>query len=431
MINYTLRLLSIACLAFVLAAPIIAKADLEIEISGGGANQIPVAILPVAEPAGMSLKENLHDIVSADLKRSGLFRVLDTRGMPNKPYTPNEVKYPEWSALQAQAMTVGRVEKTADGQLKVLVQLLDVLKQKQIMALEYNIQPNQIRPTAHKVADAIYEKLTGEPGAFSSRIAYVNKLGNRYTLKVADSDGYNPQNVVSSNEPIISPSWSPDSTKIAYVSFEKKKPIVFVQSLTTGTRKIIANYKGNNSAPAWAPDGKRLAVVLTYGQNSQIYTVDADGGGLKQITKSRSIDTEPTYSPDGKFIYFSSDRGGRPQIYKVSSNGGDASRVTFEGAYNVSPRFSADGNFITYIRNDGGHFKVALQDLRNGQVQLLSDGPQDESPSFSPNGRMILYATKVRGRGALAAVSSDGSVKQRLSEASGDIREPAWAPKVK
>lgn len=408
-----------------------ANAALEIEISGGGAQQIPVAILPFAEPAGISSKDNLHEIIAADLKRSGLFRVLETRGMANLPTAVSQVKYAEWSALQAQAMTVGHVESLGGGRLKVTFQLLDVLKQTQLIGMDYQIAPTQIRATAHKIADAIYEKLTGQRGDFSSRIAYINKIGKRYTLQVSDADGYNAQNVVSSNEPIISPAWSPDGTKMAYVSFEKKKPIVYVQSLTTGDRKILANYKGNNSAPAWSPDGSKLAIVLTYGANSQIYTISADGGDLRQVTKSNAIDTEPAFSPDGKFIYFTSDRGGRPQIYKVSAGGGDATRVTFEGAYNVSPRFSPDGRYLAYIRNDGGKFRVALQDLSNGQVQLLSEGAQDESPSFSPNGRVILYATKVRGKGSLAAVSSDGRVRQRLSESGGDVREPAWAPMAK
>jgi TolB protein len=408
-----------------------AHAALEIEISGGGTQQIPVAILPFAEPVGTPTKDSIHEIVTADLKRSGLFRVLDTRGMANLPTAASQIKYAEWSALQAQAMTVGHIENMGGGRLKVSFQLMDVLKQTQLISMDYQIAPTQIRATAHKIADAIYEKLTGERGVFGSRIAYINKIGKRYTLQVSDADGYNAQNVVSSSEPIISPAWSPDGSKMAYVSFEKKKPIIYVQSLNTGDRKILANYKGNNSAPAWSPDGTKLAIVLTYGANSQIYTIDADGGNLKQVTKSNAIDTEPTFSPDGKFIFFTSDRGGKPQIYKVSASGGDPTRVTFEGAYNVSPRFSPDGRYLAYIRNDGGKFKVAMQDLSSGQVQLLSEGAQDESPSFSPNGRVILYATKVRGRGTLAAVSSDGRVRQRLSESTGDVREPAWAPLAK
>ena len=403
-----------------------ANAALDIEISGGSAQQIPIAIIPFGNAT--SAKENISDIINADLKRSGLFRLLETRGMANLPTNSAQIKYAEWTALQAQALTVGNVETIAGGRLKVSFQLIDALKQTQLAGMDYQIAPSQARATAHKIADVIYQKLTGESGIFASRIAYITKLGKRYALQVADADGHNPQTVVSSNEPIISPAWSPDGTKLAYVSFEKKKPIVFVQSLTSGNREMVANYKGNNSAPAWSPDGSKLAIVLTYGANSQIYTIDANGGGLKQVTKSSAIDTEPAFSRDGNWIYFSSDRGGRPQIYKIPAGGGDASRVTFEGAYNVSPRFSPDGKSLVYIRNDGGKFKVALQELGSGQVQILSEGSQDESPSFAPNGRVILYATKVGGRGSLAAVSSDGKVRQRLSESRGDVREPAWGP---
>ena len=416
------------CAVFLTAS--IANAALEIEISGGGAQQIPIAIVPFGG-AG-NTKENINEIIAADLQRSGLFRLLETRGMANLPTSPAQIKYAEWAALQAQAITVGNVESVAGGKLKVSFQLMDALKQTQLAGMDYQISPSQTRTTAHKIADIIYQKLTGQSGIFASRIAYITKSGKRYALQVADADGYSPQTVVSSNEPLISPSWSPDGTKLAYVSFEKKKPIIYVQSLTSGSREILANYKGNNSAPAWSPDGSKLAIVLTYGANSQIYTISSSGGNLKQITKSTAIDTEPAFSPDGSMIYFSSDRGGRPQIYKVSADGGNPSRVTFEGNYNVSPRFSPDGKSLAYIRNDGGKFKVAMQDLASGQVQLLSEGSQDESPSFAPNGRVILYATKVRGRGALAAVSSDGKVRQRLNDATGgDVREPAWGPLTK
>ena len=369
----------------VLFVPALANAALEIEISGGGAQQIPIAIVPFGGAA--NTKDNMSEIIAADLNRSGLFRVLETRGMANLPTTPEQIKYAEWVALQAQAVTVGNVE-SAGGKLKVTFHLMDALKQTQLAGMDYQIAPSQVRITAHKIADIIYQKLTGQTGLFASRIAYITKTGKRYALQVADADGYNPQTVVSSNEPIISPAWSPDGSKLAYVSFEKKKPIIYVQSLSSGSREVLASYKGNNSAPAWAPDGSQ--------------------------------------------IYFSSDRGGKPQIYKVPASGGSPSRVTFEGGYNVSPRFSPDGKSLAYIRNDGGKFKVALQDLASGQVQILSEGAQDESPSFAPNGRVILYATKVGGRGALAAVSSDGKVRQRLKDGSGgDVREPAWGPLAK
>jgi len=404
-----------------------AYAALEIEISGGSAQQIPIAIVPFGQAAGSS-QEKIGDIIAADLRRSGLFRVLETGGVASRPTEVSQVKYAEWAVLQAQALTVGNVTALPGNRLKVTFGLADVLKQNQLVSMEYNIAPSQLRLTAHKIADVIYQKLTGEGPIFASRIAYINKSKNRFALQVADADGMNAQTVVSSSEPIISPAWSPDGSRIAYVSFEKKKPIIFVQSLTTGQRLTLANFKGNNSAPAWSPDGTKLAIVLSHSANSQLYTINADGTGLKQVTKSNAIDTEPTWSPDAKWIYFTSDRGGNPQIYKVSAFGGEAQRVTFQGDHNLSPHFSPDGKSLAMVRKDGAKYSIALQDMANGQVRLLSEGGQDESPSFAPNGRVILYATRVGGRGALAAVSSDGRVKQRLSESGGDIREPSWGP---
>lgn len=405
--------------------PAAAQAELTIEIVGGASQQIPIAIVPFAAPGQT---DALSPVIAADLRRSGLFRTLETRGVASQPHVLEEVKYPDWSALQAQALVIGKIEPSAGGRYKVSFRLLDVVKQSPLAGLEYDISPAQARVTAHKIADIIYEKLTGERGVFATRITYVTKSANRYVLQVADSDGANPQTVLSSKEPIISPTWSPDGTKLAYVSFEKKKPIIYVQSLVSGQRSVLANYKGNNSAPAWSPDGTRLAIVLTYGANSQIYQINADGTGLRQLSRSRAIDTEPVWSPDGKWIYFTSDRGGSPQIYRMSALGGEAQRVTFEGGYNVSPRLSPDGKQLTYIRRESGKFRVTQQDLASGQVQMLSDSGEDESPSYAPNGRQILYATSMGGKGVLSVVSADGRTKQRLSEAGGDVREPAWGP---
>ncbi|CAG0982950.1 Tol-Pal system protein TolB [Methylophilaceae bacterium] len=412
--------------------PFTSHAALTIEIVGGAAQQIPIAIVPFAQPASLQTaqQDTLANIIGADLRRSGLFRVLETRGVANQPTDISQVRYPEWAALQAQALTIGNVEALPGNRLKVTFRLLDVLKQNQLVGMEYNIAPNQLRMTAHKIADVIYEKLTGETGVFATRISYVSKVGKRYTLQVADADGFSPQTVVSSAEPIISPTWSHDGTKLAYVSFERKKPIVFIQSLVSGQRTVLANFKGNNSAPSWSPDDRKLAIVLTHGANSQIYTINADGTGLQQITRTTAIDTEPVWSPDGSSIFFTSDRGGSPQIYRMPASGGQAQRVTFDGSYNVSPRLSPDGKSLAYIKRDEGRFRVALQDLATGQVQVLSDTARDESPSFAPNGRMLLYATSMGGKGTLAAVSADGRVKQRLSDTGGDVREPAWGPRV-
>jgi TolB protein len=411
-----------------LLLPIIAKAELTVEVVGGAAQQIPIAIVPFSVQASPTqiAQDNISTVIGADLRLSGLFRVLETRGVTSQPHTLSEVKYSDWASIQAQALTIGTVESLPGNRLKISFRLLDVLKQNQLLAMEFNITPAQQRATAHRIADMIYEKLTGEKGVFATRITYVNKENGRYSLQVADADGFNAQTVVSSKEPLISPSWSPDGTKLAYVSFEKKKPVIFVQSLVSGQRIVLANFKGNNSAPTWSPDGTKLAIVLTYSANSQIYVINADGTGLQQISFSNGIDTEPEWSPDGASIYFTSNRGGGPQIYRMLASGGDAKRVTFEGAYNVSPHLSTDGKLMTFIKQTPAGFKVAVQDLATGQVQTLSDTSQDESPSFAPNGRMILYATSIGGKGSLAAVSVDGRVKQRLKDTGGDVREPSW-----
>ncbi|HMG58478.1 MAG TPA: Tol-Pal system beta propeller repeat protein TolB, partial [Burkholderiales bacterium] len=307
--------------------------------------------------------------------------------------------------------------------------LLDVLKQSQIGGIAFTLTAAQTRLTAHKIADFVYEKLTGERGVFSTRIAYIVKQGPRYELRVADADGQNAQSILISSEPIMSPAWSPDGARMAYVSFQNKKPILFVQNLTASKQPApVANYRGSNSAPAWSPDGKQLAAVLTKEGSSQIYLMNADGTNLRRITFSGAIDTEPFFTPDGQSIYFTSDRGGSPQIYRMPANGGEPVRVTFEGDYNVSPRVSPDGKILAYISRVSGRFQLMAMDLESKQVQTLTDGQRDESPSFAPNGRIILYATDVDNRGVLAAVSSDGRFKQRLGIQAADVREPSWGP---
>jgi TolB protein len=414
-----------AALALFLAGA--ARAQLTIEIIGGGANQIPIAVLPfVGESA---LPQSITEIVEQDLSRSGRFRALFVGGTSPLPAEMSQVNFAEWKSRLADALVVGQAQRLPGGKFDVRFRLLDVPKQSQIGGIAFTLTAAQIRLTAHKIADFIYEKLTGERGVFSTRIAYVVKQGARFELRVADADGQNAQSILVSSEPIMSPVWSPDGTRMAYVSFQHKKPVLFVQNLTANRQPApVANYKGSNSAPAWSPDGRQLAAVLTKDGSSQVYLMNADGTSLRRITFSGAIDTEPFFTPDGGSIYFTSDRGGSPQIYRMPASGGEPVRVTFEGDYNVSPRLSPDGKTLAYISRNSGRFQLMAMDLDSKQVQTLTDGQRDESPSFAPNGRIVLYATDVDNRGVLASVSSDGRFRQRLSVQAADVREPSWGP---
>lgn len=414
----------IAVLLFWLAGA--AQAALTIDIVGGASRQIPIAILPFNQELTQS--QAVSEIIRADLTRSGLFRAVDTLGAVPIAVNATDFRYPEWRGRGADALVVGEVAPAGGGQLQVSFRLLDVAREGQLAGASYTVPAAELRGAAHKIADVIYEKLTGDVGVFSTRIAYVLKQGNRFELQVSDYDGFNPQTVVSSNQPIISPAWSPDGGRLAYVSFERKKPIVYVQNLVSGQRQAVAAYRGSNSAPAWSPSGGQLAVVLSQDGDSEIYLTGANGGGARRLTFSGSIDTEPTFSPDGGAIYFTSDRGGSPQIYRMAAGGGEARRVTFEGDYNTSPSVSPDGKALTFLHRAGGQFYIAIQELQNGDMRVLTNTAEDESPTFAPNGKMVLYATRLGRRGILAAVSSDGSVKQQLKVTSGDVREPAWGP---
>ena len=403
-----------------------AQAQLTVEITGAGTNRLPVSI---ADFSGERIvAQALTSVVRADLERSGLFRLVDAGAPLANDATP---AFADLKQRGADAVVGGTVSALSEGRYETRARLSDVPKQAVIASQAYAHTGTQLRATAHRLADFVYEKLTGEPGVFSTRIAYVVKSTGRYELQIADADGSNAQAALASREPIISPTWSPDGGKLAYVSFEAKKPVVYVHDLASGRRHVAANFKGSNSAPAWSPDGKRLAVVLTKDGSSQLYAVNADGSGITRVASSTGIDTEPRWSPDGLWIYFTSDRGGSPQIYRIPSTGGNAERITFDGSYNVTPRPSPDGKSMAYVARNNGRFQLALMDLATKQVQILTDSTKDESPSFAPNGRMILYATEVGGRGVLAAVSSDGRVKQKLSVQAADVREPAWGPLVK
>jgi TolB protein len=404
-----------------------ARAQLSIEIIGGGAQQIPITVLPFGDEDRFT--QRVSQVVSADLARSGMFRLESQGSVRPFPTEASEVDYRYWRNEGTQSLVIGRVIERSDGKLDVRFRMLDVGKQSQVLGYSFTVSVTQLRVTAHKIADLIYEKLTGDVGVFATKICYVVKSGELFELQVADADGFNPQVVHRYKEPIISPQWSPDGSRIAYVSFEQKKPIVYMLNVFDGTRRVVASFEGSNSAPAWSPDGRRLAVTLTKDGTSQIYLLNAEGEGLSRITYSQSIDTEPNFSPDGRYVMFTSDRAGSPQIYRMAVDGsGDPERMTFEGSYNVTPRHSPDGKSFVFIHRVEGRYNVALQDITTRQTQLLTTGSFDQSPTFAPNGKMILYASQLRGRGILAAVSSDGRIKQRITAQAGDIREPAWGP---
>ncbi|PWF47907.1 Tol-Pal system beta propeller repeat protein TolB [Massilia glaciei] len=403
-----------------------AQAQLRVEIAGVGNNQIPIAVAAFADesiaPAQMSA------IIKADLERSGAFKVIDAGVVIGES---DKVDYAQWKSRGADALVVGSVQRLADGRFDVRYRLLDTIKSGELSQLSVAAAARHTRLSGHKIADDIYLKMTGNRGAFATRLAYVNenRRARDYRLEIADSDGEGVQVAVRSNEPIISPSWSPDGTKVAYVSFEARKPVIYVQNLVTGGRKIVVNQKGSNSAPSWSPDGSKLTVALSKDGNTQVYSVNADGSGLRRLSNSNGIDTEPHYSADGQSIYFTSDRSGGPQIYKMSASGGNATRVTFKGGYNISPRVSADGKTLAWISQREGGFSLYAMDLASGQEMRLAEGASE--PSFAPNGKYIMYANKGGGRTTLSVVSVDGRTKHRLSTQAGSIREPSWGPFIK
>jgi TolB protein len=422
-IRMRINKLAVGCwIALWLCAPL-AHAALTIQIVGGGAKQTPIAISTF--PGETALQQQITPVVIADLTRTGLFRMVDAGGINPVPTDPSQVQYPVWAARGAEALAIGSVTPLPDGHYNVQFRLLDVLQQGQLAGFQYNITPSQARLTAHKIADAIYKAITGDVGVFSTRIAYVLRQGSRYELQVADSDGYNPQTVLSTKQPIISPAWAPDGTRLAYVSFEKGHAAVYVQSLLTGNRHVVVNSKGTTSAPAWAPNGKQLVVAIAADGGTNLYRVNDDGSGLTPLTHGSAINTEPSFSPDGKSLLFTSDRGGSPQIYEMPPNGGVAQRLTFDGSYNVTPDYSPTGKDFAFVQRNSGHLNIAVEDFASHQVQVLTNGDLDQSPSFAPNGKMILYAAE---GGILAAVSSDGRVKQRLRADTGQVSEPAWGP---
>ncbi|MBS0404202.1 MAG: Tol-Pal system protein TolB [Proteobacteria bacterium] len=412
----------LGALLFTPALP--ALAQFRVEVSGVGLTQMPIAVAPFRGESASPQK--ISEIIRADLERSGQFRGVEAAGVAMDETTRPDMA--GWRQRSADALVGGSVARQPDGRWDVRFRLWDVVRDADLGGQGYVVPQADLRLAAHKSADYIYEKLTGDKGVFSTRIAYVTQNGKRYTLWVADADGENAQPALSSPESIISPAWSPDGRQLAYVSFEARKPVIYVHDVATGRRRLLANFKGSNSAPAWAPDGRSLVVTLSRDGGSQLFQISAGGGEPRRLTSSPSIDTEPAFSPDGKTLYFVSDRGGAPQIYRMPAGGGAAQRVTFGGNYNVSPNISPDGRWMAYIARTGGAFKLNVMDLASGNSTAITDTSDDESPSFAPNSKLIVYATRQGGREALMTTTVDGKIKARLAGQGGDLREPTWGP---
>ncbi|MES2944994.1 MAG: Tol-Pal system beta propeller repeat protein TolB [Pseudomonadota bacterium] len=407
---------------FASASP--AFAQFRVEVSGVGLTQMPIAITTFRGEA--QAPQKLGAIVKADLERSGVFRAVDTEGVVADESTRPDLTL--WRQKGADSLVTGSVSPLADGRFDVRLRLWDIVRGLDLGGQSYAVNAGDLRLSAHRLADFVYEKLTGEKGIFSTRLTYITKASQRFTLWVADADGENAVSVMPSSEPIISPAWSPNGAQIAYVSFEARKPVIYTHELASGKRRLLADFRGSNSAPAWSPDGRQIVATLSRDGGSQLYAINSNGGEPRRLTQSSSIDTEPEFSPDGRSLYFVSDRGGAPQIYRMAASGGNAERVTFAGNYNISPAVSPDGRWLAYVARIGGAFKLQLMELATGSVTGLTDTSADESPSFAPNSRLIVYATQQQGREALMTTTLDGKIKTRLSGANGDIREPDWGP---
>jgi len=423
-----LSLLKLPLLSLLLGASV-AHAQLEIEVDGGEVGAKPIAIVPFATPGDIAF--DVAQIVEADLVRSGLFRTIPRTDMLEKPTEPAKIDYRNWRAVGMENLVVGSLSRTARG-VAVRFFLMDATRGAQLLGFDMPaVGPDQLRVVSHQIADLIYEKLTGTKGYFNTQIAYVTASGfgpgRRFELIVADADGFNPRTIATSREPLMSPAWSPDGKKLAYVGYERGRSSIYVHTLASGDLKKVVSEKGINGAPAWFPDGSRLVVTLSFETNPDLYLVDLNGGARKRLTDHYGIDTEATVSPDGLQIAFTSDRGGSPQVYIMSINGGEPRRVTFQGRQNLRPRFAPDGKSLLVVNADGGRYTIATVDLQSGSLRSLTDGPLDESPSFAPNGSVVIYATAGRGNAELATVTTDGRVRQRLRQP-GEVREPAWGP---
>lgn len=410
-----------------------AHAVLTIEITQGVQGALPIAVVPFGWEGPGALPEDVSAVIAADLHRSGRFSPLARTDMVSRPREASQIRFRDWRMLGMDSLVIGNVRRIGGDGFEVRFQLYDVLRQSQLIGMTFRSDAAGLRRTAHQIADIIYETLLGEPGAFATRIAYITEVeepggSRRYSLEVADSDGHNPRPILVSREPLMSPAWSPDGSRLAYVSFESGAPVIYVQDVDSGRREAVSSERGLNSAPAWSPDGRRLAMVLSRDGSPNIYVLDLDSRRLTQVTRSFAIDTEPAWAPDGRSIVFTSDRGGKPQIYRVTLATGEVKRLTFEGDYNARPSLSPDGSRLATVHNSGRGFSIGVLELESGGMQVLTGSGRDESPSFAPNGSMIIYATKEGARGFLSVVSVDGRVRQRLVFEGGQAREPVWSP---
>jgi TolB protein len=423
-------ILAVSMLALSLSG--VSAVALTIEITKGADGGIPIAVVPFKWQGQTALPADIGDIVAADLYRSGQFNPLPVDDFLSRPSDNSEVKYKDWRLIKAVNLVVGRVTQMGTDRYAVRFQLFDVFRERQLAAFLWEVTGSDLRKTAHQISDKVYEVLTGRPGAFDSRIAYVTLLrtaskGSEYQLMVADADGYNPKQILRSSDPILSPAWAADGAWLAYVSFEDGRSKIFVQNLNTGARKKLAEFPGINGAPAWSPDGKHMAMTLSRDGNPEIYVMHIASGSLRRLTNHSSIDTEAAWSPDGRHLVFTSDRAGRPQIYRMSAAGGRAERLTFEGKENARASYDRTGKHLTLVTNQGNGDQIGVFSLSKGSLEILTDGRFDESPTFAPNGAMILYAAQRGGSGLLSAVSVDGRVRQVLRSESGTVREPAWS----
>lgn len=411
-----------------------AGAVLNIKITGTNDNALPIAIVPFGWQSNTGrLPIEIAEVVGSDLERSGQFQAIPVDRMISQPHKGSEIKFENWRILNIENIVVGNVILEPDGYYAIEFQLFDVLKARQLKGLRYKVPANELRNVAHQISDEIYKALTGEEGAFNTRIAYVvaniRQKGNaEYLLKVADTDGYNDRNILRSGKPIMSPSWSPDGRYLAYVSFENNRSEVWVHAVFEGKREVVARFEGINGAPVWSPDGRKLALTSSHKGNPDIYILDLSTRQMQQLTHHWAIDTEPAWMPDGQSIIFTSGRGTGPQLYMLSLAGGKPERITHEGSYNASAAISPDGKTLVMVHGDRGSYRIAAMDMKTGAMRILTKGRLDESPSFAPNGSIVLYATEQHGQGVLAAVSIDGRTRQTLAFADGDIREPTWGP---